>query len=516
MMGKSKHVLSFFFVAGLVVALQGCQRAKVERSADLVVMEQTDSVFGCDEENNDSRAFFDIDVPINGPQNLVDSLMALINREVYDCCESCAHYDNMVTYSPEEVFTDDASQLLSHYMEKYRPLLSDSLSGMVHFAMKMEVQTASYVTYGLEYYHCGGSCGSEKYYFTFDKRDGHQLKEIISHQNLVRFFEDYPEYAAHEGYLWQFSPESDYDNSCFGLPEDHFSFVINGWYNHYFSVDVPYSQIFSYLSPEAQALVQRNSEEEPMLPAYLPDRSEDDQAWMQVDTVNHVLLGYVSAAGGPLVSKLMDYEPELEIYPKRTHVIVAADGSAVYLFIYSRGHLLYCDEALTCLIEEDGLQPVSRFQVEDQKDSVISCMWYDQLVEASNGFPFDEVDENRFGIYYDRFTKRLYVPIMDDHAPDSEFADTKCLLYTGRFEVLQFNGMAFVPAGTDGAWWLNKDLRNYKQTISNRKNDDGIEQIDLMPDGTYRRAIWKGAKTLDDLRKKPDEVKISKNKDFKE
>jgi hypothetical protein len=31
-----------------------------------------------------------------------------------------------------------------------------------------------------------------------------------------------------------------------------------------------------------------------------------------------------------------------------------------------------------------------------------------------------------------------------------------------------------------------------------------------MPDGTYRQAIWKDADSLDDLRKKPDEVKISK------
>lgn len=68
----------------------------------------------------------------------------------------------------------------------------------------------------------------------------------------------------------------------------------------------------------------------------------------------------------------------------------------------------------------------------------------------------------------------------------------------------------------DGAWWLNKDLRNYKRTVSNKKSPDGIEQIDLMLDGTYQHASWKGAKTLDDLRKKPDEVKINNNMDSKE
>lgn len=169
---------------------------------------------------------------------------------------------------------------------------------------------------------------------------------------------------------------------------------------------------------------------------------------------------------------------------------------------------MYCDEALACIIGEDGLQPVTLFSLEGQKDSIVSCMWYDQLVSASDGFPFDELDENRFGIHYDYFTKRLYVPIMENHEKGSGFDN--CLRYTGRFEVLQFNGMEFVSVGTDGAWWLNADLRNYKRTISNRITADGIEQVDLMPDDTYRRAVWKGAKTLDDLRRQPNEMQTSK------
>lgn len=29
----------------------------------------------------------------------------------------------------------------------------------------------------VEHYHYGGSCGSEKYYYTFDKGDGHQVMD---------------------------------------------------------------------------------------------------------------------------------------------------------------------------------------------------------------------------------------------------------------------------------------------------------------------------------------------------
>lgn len=506
-MKRKRRIYFYLMVSVMLFAFLSCGSTKMERSKDLVVVEQKDSVVGGREENNYCVAEITVDVPVNGPQALVDSVIAEINGVLYDVCENCSHFEgNVVAFSKEETFTNDAEHLLSHYMEKYKPLLSDSLWNLFGLTVKMEAQTERYVTYGVEYYHCGASCGSEKYYNVFDKGDGHQVNEIISADNLEHFFEDYPEYATIENYAWKYDPESEYDIFGYGLLEDHFTLVIHSGYNHYFTNEFPYSQIFSYLSPEAQALIEQKGEEEPMLPAYLPEHSEDDQVWMEVDTVNHALLGYIAAAGGPLVTTLMNYDPELEIYPKWTYSIDANEGSTVFLFICSRGHLLYCDEALTCVIDEDGLKPATLFSIDGQRDSVISCMWYDQLVAASDGFPFEEVDENRFGIHYDRFTKRLYYPIMENHEKGSGYEN--CQRYTGRYEVLQFDGQAFVPAGTDGAWWLNQDLRDYKRTVSNKKTADGYEQTDLMPDGTFRRTFWRGAKTLDDLRKKPDEISI--------
>lgn len=429
----------------------GCQSSQKVRTPDLMVVEQTDTLFGDNEDNRHERAVFTVDVPVNGPEALEDSVLAFINQELYDACESCAHVDeDVVTFSKEDLFSDDAERLLSHYTEKYRPAIQDSLWKDFGLTIAMEAQTDKFVTYGLEFYHCGAGCSSQKFYYTFDKDDGHRIREIVSQDNLVRFFEDYPEYSTIEGDAWtgepewKFFPENGYDNPCFGLLDDHFSLVIEGQGSQYMLTRFPYSQIFSYLSPEAQSLVKQDSEEETMLPAYVPERSEDGQAWMETDTINN----------------------------------------------------------------DNYLQPVSLFQIENRMDSIVDCMWYDQLVAASDGFPYDEFDRYRFGIHYDRFTKRLYVPIMDSHDEGSEFANTNCLLYTGRFDVLQFKEKAFVYTGTDGAWWLNPDLRNYKRTVSNRITADGIEQIDLMPDNTYRHAVWKSAKTLDDLRKKPDEVTI--------
>ena len=507
--------------ASMIICLQGCGSSKIETAKDLVVVEQIDSVCGGHEENNYCWASFNVDVPVNGPQVLVDSVMALVNREVYKMCEYCIFFndrpDEYVAYSEKEIFTNDGNHLLSHYLEKYKPLIEDSLWNTFSLELKMETQTEKYVTYGLEFFHCGGTCGSEKYFYTFDKIDGHLVKDVISRDNLVRFFEDYPEYndfgadpwSGEPG--WKFSADYELRNSYSGLLGDHFSLVIDGVGNHYFLADFPYSQIFSYLSPEAQELVERHEENEPMLPAYLSYRNPEVN--LEVDTANYALIGCVSVAGGEIRDTLLHYDPTLELYPKQVYSI----GTPGFLLIYSFGHLLYQDEAMTCTLDDNShLRPVSLFSVEGKKDSVVTCLWYDQPLEASDGFPFDEFDENRFGLHYDSYTKRLYYPILDNHDPDSEFANTSCLQYTGRFEVLQFNGKEFELTDDDGAWWLNKGLRNYKRTVSNKRSADGIEQIDLMPDGTYRRAFWKGAKTLDDLRKKPDEVKISKQKDFKE
>ena len=516
--------LLFFMIAPVVLyALLGCMSTKMEYSKDLVVVEQTDTIRGNTEDNRYEWAAFTIDVPVNGPQVLVDSIMVLINNELYNACESNVHFDEgIVTFSKKEMYTDDGNRLFSLYMEKYKQLLQDSLWRTFGITLKIEAQTKSFVTYGMELFFCGAGCSSHKFYYTFDKSDGHQIKEIISHDNFVNFFTDYPEYSTimsdpwSGSPGWKFSPESGFENYCYGLLDDCFILNIEGCGNNYLLIDFPYSQIFSYLSTETQTLLEQKSEEGPMLPAYLPKRSEDEEVWMEVDTINYALLGYIRAAGGPLVDTLKHYEPELEIYPKRVHSIDTSEGTTVFLFIYSCGHLMYSDEAMTCILDENGLQPAKLFTIEGQKDSVVSCMWYDQLVEASDGFPYDKLDENRFGIHYDRFSKRLYCPILDSHNTGSEFANTSCLQYTGRYEVLQFNGESFVPAGTDGAWWLNPDLRNYKRTVSNKKNADGIVQIDLMPDGTYRQAIWKGAKTLDDLRKKPDLVKVSNDFKFQE
>lgn len=183
-------------MASMMMGLQGCGSVQTGHSRDLVVMEHTDTIRGAQEWNNYEWASFTVDVPVDGPKALVDSVRVFVNRELYHACEIGSHFDDsVVTFKKSEVYSHDGEQLFSHFMEKYKPVLQDSLWSSYGLELKMEAQTDKYVTYGLEFFHCGASCGSEKYFYTFDKCDGHLVKDIISHEDLVRFFKDYPEYT---------------------------------------------------------------------------------------------------------------------------------------------------------------------------------------------------------------------------------------------------------------------------------------------------------------------------------
>lgn len=242
-----------------------------------------------------------------------------------------------------------------------------------------------------------------------------------------------------------------------------------------------------------------------------PIVSNDGKARM--DTINNSIVCRIETEDKVFVDTLLSCESGIGVYPKYAYSFKGKGGCTIYLFIYSKGHLSFYDEAAVFAVQKDGEVERRQFIVKDEKDTKMGCMWWNQLVAASNGFPYDyedSPDNERFGIHFVSSLRSLYIPIMDQHDPGSEFANTSCLQYTGRFGVFRFNGTDFWYDDTDGAWWLYPDLRNYKCTISNRRTSEGIEQIDLMPDGTYRQAIWKDADSLDDLCKKPDEVKISK------
>ena len=251
--------------------------------------------------------------------------------------------------------------------------------------------------------------------------------------------------------------------------------------------------------------------------SYLERPIVSDDGKARMDTINNSIVCRIETGDKVFVDTLLSCESGIDVYPKYAYSLKGKGGCTIYLFIYSKGYLFFYDEVAVFAVQNDGEVERRQFIIKNEKNTKMGCMWWNQLVAASNGFPYDyedSPDNERFGIHFVSSLRSLYIPIMDQHDPGSEFANTSCLQYTGRFDVFRFNGTDFWYDDTDGAWWLYPDLRNYKRTVSNRRTPEGIEQIDLMPDGTYRQAIWKDADSLDDLRKKPDEVKISKQMDF--
>ena len=251
--------------------------------------------------------------------------------------------------------------------------------------------------------------------------------------------------------------------------------------------------------------------------SYMERPIVSDDGKGRMDTINNSIVCRIETTNKIFVDTLISGEPGIDVYPKSIYSFAGKGGSTIYLFVYSMGHLFFYDEVAAYAVKKDGDVERREFIIKDDKVKKLGSKWWDQLVAASNGFPYDyedSPDEERFGIHCVLSLRSLYIPIMEHHDSGSEFANTNCLQYTGRFDVFRFNGTNFWYDDTDGAWWLDSDLRNYKRTISNKKSVDGIEQIDLMPDGTYRRAFWKEADSLDDLRKEPDEIEVS-NEMFK-
>ena len=251
--------------------------------------------------------------------------------------------------------------------------------------------------------------------------------------------------------------------------------------------------------------------------SYMERPIVSDDGKGRMDTINNSIVCRIETTDKTFVDTLISGKPGINVYPKCIYSFAGKGGSTIYLFVYSMGHLFFYDEVAAYAVKKDGDVERREFIIKDDRTQKLGSKWWDQLVAASNGFPYDyeeSPDEERFGIHCVLSLRSLYIPIMEHHDSGSEFANTNCLQYTGRFDVFRFNGTNFWYDDTDGAWWLDSDLRNYKRTVSNKKSADGIEQIDLMPDGTYRRAFWKEADSLDDLRKEPDEIKVS-NEMFK-
>ena len=109
-----------------------------------------------------------IDVPVKGPQYLVDSVTEFLSEEL-------GYFKKVVSDEEERDF--DCVEL------------------------RLVAQTNRYVTYEIDKIFFGEGVEIATDWVTFVKKDGHRLKEIITNDNMLRFFEDHRE-LVEEG-VWE-------------------------------------------------------------------------------------------------------------------------------------------------------------------------------------------------------------------------------------------------------------------------------------------------------------------------
>lgn len=176
------------------------------------------SVIGCGENNSESidsqmlivenqhvdcyETKLSVDVPIKGPQPLLDSIKIFLNQEVHDAFEgSLREWDReelgigTSAISAKKVYTDDMSRLLSSYAKKYAALWDkyetteyDLYKYDIYTNLSMIAQTDSYVTFVKEVTYCiNGNHPKIEGCYTFSKKDGHRISNVIEWKELVRY-----------------------------------------------------------------------------------------------------------------------------------------------------------------------------------------------------------------------------------------------------------------------------------------------------------------------------------------
>ena len=202
----------------------------------------------------------DIDIPVEGPQALIENITDFLNEELYNFFD---YYQNYIPY--ESLYSKDAKHLIEHYREAYAPYFTADTTGTCFFKthcmeIKLAAQTKTYVTYQVDYIFFGEGLEVMTEWTTFDKSDGHRLEEVISDAEMLRFYREHPELRNDD--IWSnilFNCQEDdapsVPTSDFGLLSDSLAHQYTYATGIYEDMTYPLDVIAPYLSEEAQELI---------------------------------------------------------------------------------------------------------------------------------------------------------------------------------------------------------------------------------------------------------------------
>lgn len=212
-------------------------------------------------QENDCDMDITVDLPIQGPKVLVDSITNFLNEQLYMYFENGE--DVRLPY--EEVFSTDILNLVEHYREAYSPYFNEDSThkcelGTHCLELNMAAQTASYVTYEVVNVFFGEGVEEACSWITFAKYDGHRVNNVITTENMIRFFKEHPNQRSSDVYGdIQYKMENNdiiqLDNV--GLLNDSLAFQYIWNIGIYDDFKYDLTMVKPYLSSEAQDLIDK-------------------------------------------------------------------------------------------------------------------------------------------------------------------------------------------------------------------------------------------------------------------
>lgn len=369
-----------------------------------------------------------VDVPIDGPTPLLDSIKAFLNEKLHEALElaiDTTFRSESVFLSAESVYSNNMPSLLNSYTDKYREIAAKCLSNSYNLNLFLIAQTESFVTYGLEWHHCGGSCGSEYLCYTFCKKDGRRVKDILSPKKKTRFVKTFNE---------DFDNVSNPEDICLeaGLTSGGLLVTKMGNLNHYQQLLYPYKSVLAYLTKEAKQLVKQMG---------------DSSAYSWSNCFVGSRIGELRATDGKTIILT-------EGSDKKTW---AGEGLDLYeTWPDDRGTT---PSVRAYYVMNDQYIPAPIF---DGKSDIVS--YWDELFSTN---PTECVNA------FNPANSTLYIPLPENVM----MGEHNCL---DRYSVYQFDGQKFVYHSEEGGFWIHPSLRNFGRLLFSGKSDKYRVRIDEM------------------------------------
>jgi hypothetical protein len=426
-----------------VLAFAGCHNNKISSNSQTLIVER--QYVSWDSYRWQGIA---VDVPIKGPQPLLDSIRTFLYEEPWPA--ALYDDDDMPLLTPKATHVIDISSLLASYANKYKGTYHN---GEFRENIFLIAQTESFVTYGVEVFTMGCSGSSHMYLQTFSKVDGHKIRNIICPEDVARF--DPYDYL--------------YGTEC-GLMHD--GIIVDGRQGPDYETGygfLLYEDVFPYLSLEAQNLVKNMGEVSKWKDCFIGERLAT------VKTQNNRTI-------------------DLTVRPA-IHDWYFCEGE-YWVDEYDMGNnSSYGGQDLMAIyLEKDDFEPATVINGK----SAVTGNWNTLYTTDPSLSVYDWDNYSAFS--YDTATNKLYIPWTERLTT----GDNDC---NDRYSVYRFNGFdEFVYEGEDGGFWLHPSLRQFGRLRYVGVNREYLIRIDEMriydnryddqynkaksDDRRYRLAIW--------------------------